>query len=693
MLLTFGLVLGYAGLTMPRAMAEDAKIPLESLFQMITPEWSNRDLKTGRALDDFLALSLNGDENAIAYQLPSAPLHIMKSFHGGPGAYYFGVPIILDVEKNGRQYAQCAMIYKHYYLERRDQPLFESIGCDRGAGKAHPIPTSFLTDLQRAGVGNCGPGCRYHLVSSQSPDKQALIQEIKGLYLDNTYNFDMITLPKESAKYEISYSVLGGKEFQSIAFDVVEEQVKGIASTYQIYRLQGPWQNHAALRYGADKELYFQYYDQPPLGVMEVLERDGELKRDIQLYVIADGKIIAHQDASETLRRDQGMDENTRPQYNRKKPTLRYDDLDGRSNIFIDGKNQFYHLLETYKGDVDVVWVEKTDTLTFARAWTFEFSGRSVSPADKGYALSKRVKLRAGNGMTQDRNSDRYFWAVATKKGKDATKIVAKATWIQDPERLEQESTAAQMRADRERRDQERADNKAQIAADNAARDARHEQHLRDVEQREKSVETEVAAAQAAAMAESQSELAKAQQMIDAAQSEYGSSDYKSKGSGLFGTIVAYLTTVLLILGGVMFSRASLGEALPPLKPVLDKSYALVRPLLPTLGVVLAVCGALGFLISTLSLALFANVIPQATALALGVILGANKMLELKAKAQPESADVDSVAGKASEALEQGAAKLGPVLSVIQRHKASIGLAAIVVGLVDLLSGGGLWVI
>lgn len=676
------------------AVAATPKIPLESLFQMIKPEWSNRDIKTGRALDGFLSLSLNGDENAIAYHLPRAPQHIMKSFHGGPGSYYLGVPIILDVERNGREYAQCALIYKSYYLERRDQRLFETIGCDRGAGKPHPVPTSFLSDLQKHGVRNCGPGCKYHFVTSDGPDKQALIQEIKKLYLPDTYNYDMLTLPMEAAEYEITYSVLGGEKFQSITFDVVEERVNGVASSFTIYRLQGPWQNHAALRYGADKNLYFQYYDQPPLGVMEALERDGELKRNINLYVVAGGQIVGHQDASETLRRDQSMDENTRPEYNRQQPALRYDGLDGRSNIFIDGKNQFHHLLETHRGEVQLVWIEKTDTLQFARAWTFEFTGKSVIPEDVDYDLSRRLYLAAGNAMTQDRNSDRYFWAVASEANEDAEELVRAASWIQDPQRLEQEATAARMQADRERRERERLDRKAQIVAENAERDAQHEQHLREVAAREKAVETEVAAAQAAAMAEANAELAKAQQMIDAAQAGSAQPGIGASSRGLVTRSVNMLTTILLLIGGILFSRERFSQLLPPLKPLLEKLYGLMGPLLPAIGVALALCGVLGFVINTLSLALFANVIPQAIALAFGGVLSASKMLEVKAKAQPLAVGDDgSLASRTNEALDQSIQKLGPVLTLINKNQSLIGLAAVGVGCLALVIGGALWFI
>lgn len=657
-----GLVLLLVGFV-AQAVAEDPRIPLESLFQMITPKWSNQDLKSGRALDDYLYLSLNGDENAIAYHLPDQPRHIMKSFHGGPGAYYYGVPIILDIEKDGRRYAQCALIYKPYYLERRDQRLFETIGCDAGAGKAHSVPTAFVRDLQSKSVENCGPGCRFHFVSSHSPDRDELIQQIKALYLDETYNYDMINLPKEAATYRITYSVYGGDAFQSIEFDVVEESVRGVASTYRIYRLQGPWQNHAALRYGADKNLYFQYYDQAPMGVMEALERDGELKRDIQLYVIADDEIIAHQDVSETLRRDQVMDENTRPEYNRKKPGLRYDGLDGRGNVAIGNKDQFHQLLENHDGSVDVVWVEKTGSIRFARAWSFEFPGKTLVPEDREYRLSRRLQIEAGNHMSQDRNSDRYFWTVASAQGDDAIERVEAAAWIPDPVRLEREATAARMQADRDRRDQERADRKAEIAAQNATRDAAHERHLQDVAERERAVEAEVAGAQAAAMAEAEAELARAQQMLDSAQQQPA-----GQNSGVFGglrSFVALLTTLGLLLGGVMFSREALARMLPPLKAVLETAYGFVGPMMPVLGIVLAACGLLGFLMNTLSLALFANIIPQATALALGGVIGASKL----------------------------DAKLGRGLALVDNHKAGVGVAAIGVGLLDLVTGGVLYVI
>ncbi|MEO0435433.1 MAG: cell envelope integrity protein TolA [Pseudomonadota bacterium] len=692
-LLIFSLLLfSVTAIGATKSVAETPKIPLESLFQMISPSWSNADLKTGRALDEFLDLSLNSDENAIAYNLPSTPKHIMKSYHGGPGTYYFGVPIILDIEKDGRRFAQCALIYKYYYLERRDQRLFDPIGCDNGFGEAHPEPKAFLQDLEANSVSNCGPGCRYHFVSSQSPDKAELVQEIKELYLDEVYNYDMVMLPKEPAKYKVSYSVYGGGEFQSVEFEIVEEQVKGVASTFTIYRLLGPWQNHAALRYGADKNLYFQYYDQAPLGVMEVLERDGELRRDIQLYVIADGQIIAHQDVSETLNRSQSIDEDTKPQYKRKKPGLRYDGLDGRGgNIFIGGKDQFHHLLESHKGDVHFVWSEKTDRIEFARAWTFNFSGKTIIPEDRQYALSGKLRLEAGNGMSQDRNSDRYFWSVASETGASARKLIAAAQWIPDPVRLEREATEARMQADRDRREQERAERKAQIAADNAARDARHEQHLSEVAAREKAVDGEVAIAQATAMAKANAELAKAQKMLKDAH------EGAASNSGFLVNWIRYFTCWGLLLGGVLYSRALLSAKLPALGTLLDRSYSLVGALLPPLGVALAASGLLGLVMNTLSGAVLANFLPQLTALALGVVLGSSKMLNLKATAEAAMNNRSTISGSdaaaAGEAPEEGGAKLGYLLSLVNENKEKIGLAAIAAGLVNLVSGGALYVI
>ncbi|MEM6545090.1 MAG: hypothetical protein AAF680_09300 [Pseudomonadota bacterium] len=664
---------------------------------MITPKWSNTDLKTGRALDDYLELSLNGDENAIAYYLPSAPKHIMKSYHGGPGTYYYGVPIILDVEKDGKRFAQCALIYKYYYLERRDQRLFDPIGCDSGEAEAHPVPTAFLQDLESQSVSNCGPGCRYHFVSSQSPDKAELVQQIKELYLDETYNYDMVTLPKESAKYKVSYSVYGGDEFQSIEFEIIAEKVKGVASVFTIYRLQGPWQNHAALRYSADKNLYFQYYDQVPAGVMEVLERDGELRRNIQLYAIADGDIIAHQDVSETLRRTQSIDEDTKPQYKRKKPGLRYDGLDGRGgSIFIGGKDQFHHLLEMHKGEVHFVWSEKTDNIQFARAWTFAFPGKTIIPEDQPYPLSRKLSLEAGNRMSQDQNSDRYFWSVASEKGSGARKLVSAASWIPDPVRVEREETEARMQADRDRRDQERADRKAQIVADNAARDSQYEQLLREVAAREKTVEVEVAAAQAAAAEEANAELAKAQKILEEAQRG------ANQGNGFIANLVRYITCWGLLLGGILYSRSFLAAKLPAIGGALDRSYSLMGAFLPSLGVVLAICALLGFFMSALSGAVLANLIPQLAALALGIVLGSSKMLDLKAKeainssaassAVSSDASNDKVAA-ASEVARKDAAKLGPLLTLIDKNKGRVGVAAIAVGLLNLFSGGTLYLI
>ena len=140
------------------------------------------------------------------------------------------------------------------------------------------------------------------------------------------------------------------------------------------------------------------------------------------------------------------------------------------------------------------------------------------------------------------------------------------------------------------------------------------------------------------------------------------------QNSGVFGglrSFVALLTTLGLLLGGVMFSREALARMLPPLKAVLETAYGFVGPMMPVLGIVLAACGLLGFLMNTLSLALFANIIPQATALALGGVIGASKL----------------------------DAKLGRGLALVDNHKAGVGVAAVAVGVLDLVTGGVLYVI
>ncbi|MEM6544079.1 MAG: hypothetical protein AAF680_04180, partial [Pseudomonadota bacterium] len=300
--------------------------------------------------------------------------------------------------------------------------------------------------------------------------------------------------------------------------------------------------------------------------------------------------------------------------------------------------------------------------------------------------------------MSQDQNSDRYFWSVASEKGSGARKLVSAASWIPDPVRLEREETEARMQADRDRRDQERADRKAQIVADNAARDAQHEQHLREVAAREKAVEVEVAAAQAAAAEEANAELAKAQKMLEEAQRG------TDQGNGFIANLVRYITCWGLLLGGILYSRSFLAAKLPAVGGPLDRSYSLMGAFLPSLGVVLAVCALLGFFMSTFSGALLANLIPQLAALALGIVLGSSKMLDLKAKAEEAinssaaSSEVSSDASNdkvaaASEAARKGAAKLGPLLTVIDKNKGRVGVAAIAVGLLNLFSGGTFYLI
>lgn len=76
----------------------------------------------------------------------------------------------------------------------------------------------------------------------------------------------------------------------------------------------------------------------------------------------------------------------------------------------------------------------------------------------------------------------------------------------------------------------------------------------------------------------------------------------------------------------------------------------------PAIGVTLIVSGLLGFVLNTLNLARLANIIPQATALALGVILGTEKMSQIKTNVEATAATqgaVDSTIEKANDVLKK----------------------------------------
>lgn len=168
--------------------------------------------------------------------------------------------------------------------------------------------------------------------------------------------------------------------------------------------------------------------------------------------------------------------------------------------------------------------------------------------------------------------------------------------------------------------------------------------------------------------------------------------DMVKKSGGGFG-LWRILLGLTLIVGGLIGARKLLGGKVPPLKKILPILGGLALPI----GGVLAVLGIGGFLCNLVRLVPHASILPQLVAIALGLVLAKKaltpKPAETPAPEQPvENADdaTDDQAGSAETAPpgSSPAARILAKLAFLDPMEASLGLAALALGVLHLLAGG-----
>jgi hypothetical protein len=143
-------------------------------------------------------------------------------------------------------------------------------------------------------------------------------------------------------------------------------------------------------------------------------------------------------------------------------------------------------------------------------------------------------------------------------------------------------------------------------------------------------------------------------------------------GKGFIGTLMWLLLAVVNIIAGLVVSRTLLQSKLP----VMEKITKPLQPFSMVIGLVAMGVGILGFILSVLSLQLFSGIIPQLSAVLMGVLL-AREFIKSMAK------------GKIKEQIEGNEA----LLNQVGTYSQIIGAIGLVVGVLYLILGGSLYII
>ncbi|MCW9013178.1 MAG: hypothetical protein OQL06_05290 [Gammaproteobacteria bacterium] len=145
-----------------------------------------------------------------------------------------------------------------------------------------------------------------------------------------------------------------------------------------------------------------------------------------------------------------------------------------------------------------------------------------------------------------------------------------------------------------------------------------------------------------------------------------------SSSDGTMSTLLWLLLSVVNIVAGMIAAKAFLNQKAPALDKVLTELDKLSIPI----GLAALALGVLGFVYSFISLNILASIIPQLTAVLLGLIL-AYDTIKKNAK------------GKLKDQIDQSKDKV----KQLNVYSQTIGLACLGVGLVHLILGGSLYII
>ena len=165
-----------------------------------------------------------------------------------------------------------------------------------------------------------------------------------------------------------------------------------------------------------------------------------------------------------------------------------------------------------------------------------------------------------------------------------------------------------------------------------------------------------------------------------------------SEGSSGISQLFTLILSIALIISGLIAATPLLKEKVAAIGNVLD----ILAPLRGLVGVITFGIGSVFFILATLSLSPFANIIPQATAALIGLLLGLELMVKqnvhidatenMNEAAQKAEQLANASAQKAQDLLKQNQDRI----QKLQQFQIPIGVSAIVLGIVHLLMGNAL---
>ena len=151
-----------------------------------------------------------------------------------------------------------------------------------------------------------------------------------------------------------------------------------------------------------------------------------------------------------------------------------------------------------------------------------------------------------------------------------------------------------------------------------------------------------------------------------------GSGSMSAGGDGFLGSLLWFVLALANIFGGLLTAKAILNKY----HPLIEKLTSFLAPYSIQIGLTGLIAALLGFIISMLGLRLLYGIIPQVTAVLLGIIL-AYDYIQSNAK------------GKMKEQMENSQ----EIIKQVNVYAQTIGLAALVVGILYLFLKGSLYFI
>jgi len=158
----------------------------------------------------------------------------------------------------------------------------------------------------------------------------------------------------------------------------------------------------------------------------------------------------------------------------------------------------------------------------------------------------------------------------------------------------------------------------------------------------------------------------------------------------MIGSLLWLVLGLANIVAGLLAAAPLLAVKAPQLKTVYEK----LTPFRNVVGVATLVIGLASFVWALLHLAPLSSILPQASALVVGVFLGKELLMRKPALAEASAAS-GAAAQKAAAAADAAAAKAQELLvkyqskvALLDLYQVPIGIACMVLGVLHLLMGG-----